>query len=309
MGTVSVARKWNDVHGPTLDRYREFVPRELLAYWICAETGGDRLACSTDPKLVELGWPQAPIARAFQMGMDPFHVFGGLWCACREALDDAAHWRGVGSDDLQRQKIGRWLVKADSNLWYVIQMDYSVGTGALRYILSRAIARAEANKRGPEDRGLMVEAIDWASTADLAAHRSHWGRQSPEIILKRILKHRDWIHRAAQLGDLDSADPGDACPKSLPAGCPRFPTELVQNAKIAARDSTREELKASLADVRGYIRRRRRKEYAPKAPIGKRLVTAVGKGIEKISTFLGAEELHPVFVERDGQRPRAVIPW
>jgi len=310
MGTLQIARAWVEVHGPTLDRYRSFVPRDLLAYWICAETAGDRLAVSTDKKLVEMGWPQAPIARARRMDVDPFHTYGGLWCACLEALEDAAHWRAAGSDDLQRQKIGRWLARSDSNLWWVIQMDYSIGTGALRWVLQRAIARAETQGRGPDNRGLMAEAIDWGERTDLGSeqNRGHWGRQSPEIILKRLLKHRVWIVEAAKMGPLDDAPAGAEPTERRPDNAPEFPAELIPNAKIAARDSTQEDLTASWRGVLRYRNKRREREYAPKAPLVKRFTTAAQSLARNTAELLGASPLETVYVER-ATYSRNVVPW
>lgn len=310
MGTLQIARKWVEVHGPTLDRYRSFVPRDLLAYWICAETAGDRLAVSTDKKLVEMGWPQAPIARAFRMNVDPFHTYGGLWCACLEALEDAAHWRAAGSDDLQRQKIGRWLERADSNLWWVIQMDYSIGTGALRWVLQRSIAWAEGKGRGPADRGLMTEAIDWGERTDLGSeqNRGHWGRQSPAIILKRLLKHRVWIVEAAKMGTLDDAAPGAEPTEQRPSNAPAFPPELIPNAKIAARNSSQEDLVASWREILAYRNRRRRREYAPKAPVVARIAAGTKALIRDAGDLIGVKPPETVRVER-AVYSRDVVPW
>jgi hypothetical protein len=268
MGTLATARKGSLVYGPTIDLYRGFVPLSLLLYWIAKETGFYRLGVSIDKKLIEVGLSQVPLMRAWELDCDPFDARGACWLACIEALHDAAHWRAEGSEDPLHQKIGEWLVKADRNLWWVVQMDYSVGTGALEYILAGAIARAENAERGPDERGLMIEAIDWAATTTLSEpfHQRHWGRQSPEQIMARILKHRDWIAGASKLGPLDDAPAGGRAPLARPQGVAPFPTSLLSAAKVCARASSPEERLRAWNFVRRYAKERARIEIAPKAP-------------------------------------------
>lgn len=289
MGALDIARKADPVHGPTLDRWRSFVPRALLLYWIAKETGWDRLAVSSDRYLIEVGWGQLPLARARALGADPFNVFGACWLACVEILHDAAHWRAAESDDPERRRIGSWLLRADRNLWWVVQMDYSIGTGALRHVLNCAISRAEANHRTPSDLGLMAEALDWLRVTDIAlpVHARHWGRQKPEQIAARMRKHKAWTEEAAKLGPIDDAPAGGEPPTERPSFVPPFPAELVRPANVCALGSraTAEQHEAAWKAVRAYRDKRRRQEFArrvkhtAKAPLAFRaaqLIAAAG---------------------------------
>lgn len=291
MGALDIARKADRVHGPTLERNRGFVPRALLVYWIAQETGWDRLAVSTDRYLIEVGWSQVPLARARDLGADPFDCFGACWIAGLEAIKDAAYWRGETTDDPERHRVGLWLLRSDRNLWWVIQMDYSIGTGALRHVLNCAISRAEANHRGPADNGLLAEVLDWMRVTDLSlpVHARHWGRQSPEQIVKRIKKHVVWIDESAKLGPLDDAPPGDDPPASRPAWIAPFPQDLVRPANVCAlgQRATKEQHEAAWKAVRAYRDARRKREFAPQAPLGQRVKAL-------LSTIRGVEPVEPV---------------
>lgn len=291
MGALDDARKAERAHGPTLDRNRGFVPLALLLYWIAKETGWDRLAVSSDRYLIEVGWSQVPLARARDLGADPFDCFGACWIAGLEALRDAAYWRGENTDDPERHRVGLWLLHADRNLWWTIQMDYSIGTGALRHVLNCAIARAEANHRGPDDRGLMAEALDWIRVADLALpiHARHWGRQTPEQIRARCRKHKTWTEEAAKLGPIDDAPSGGDPPPSRPSWVPPFPPELVRPANVCALGSraTAEQHEAAWAVVRAYAKARRAKEFASKASLAFRAA-------KLLAAVRGTEVVEPV---------------
>lgn len=273
MGQVEDARKFLSVHGPTLDRHRGFVPAPLLAHWFAAETGCDRLAVSSDRKLIEVGWSQVPLARARELWCDPFDAEGACWIAGYEAILDAARWRAVDSPDPIRRDIGRWLVQSDRNLYYVCELDYSIGTGALRHVLQCTIAHAAANGRGPGDLGLMTEVVEWSVATDLALplHSRHWGRQTPEQVGSRILKHRDWMREAALVGPIDDPPPGEMPGIARPVGVAPFPAELVPAAKVCARESTAGERQKAWKAVQAYAAARRRREFAPRASLAFRL--------------------------------------
>jgi hypothetical protein len=279
MGAVAQCEKARRAHGPTLDLYRGFVPLALLLYWIWMETRWSRFAVSRDRKLIEVGWSQTPLARAWQLGCDPFNTIGALWLACIEALHDAAHWRAEGTDDEEKAKIGAWLKRPDRSLWWVIQMDYSIGTHALEHVLSGAVARADANGRGPSDLGLMVEAIEWVETTDLTLplHARHWGRQTPQQIHDRSLKHRDWLRGAAKVGPIDDAPAGEAPPLVRPPGVPGFPTDLITEAKVCARSSTPEERLRAWESVGAYAAARRRRENTKRVPLGLRIAAYLAR--------------------------------
>ena len=263
---LAAARKALLVHGPTIERYRLIVPLAILLVWILRETAWYRFAVSIDKKLIEVGWSQAPIYRAYQLHVDPFDTIGSLWLACLEANKDADYWRAIGSDDEQRLKIASWLTKCDANLWYCVIMDYSLGTGGLRHALLEAIKRAERKGRGPDDLGLMNEVIDWAEHTNLAApeHTTYWGRAEPDIVDLRIHKHEDWIIECQKLGPLDGP-PGGTPPEERPLGVPDFPSVLVNNAKLAARkDTTPEQRLVNWQEVKDYAAARARREIKPK---------------------------------------------
>lgn len=269
MGIVDVARKAKKAHGPTLDRFRSFVPLALLLDWIARETNWFRFSVSRDPVLIEVGWSQAPLARAWQADVDPFDAVGACWLACREAIDDGLFWQGGGvrrgeDPETWQEDLAAWLAKPGPDLWYCVQMDYSVGSGAFRRILRSTLQRAKAAGRGPGGAGLMAEVLDWERNTDLAAPAlaRAWGRQSPAIISKRIRKHAVWVAQSAELGPLDGP-PGGTPPQSRPDGVPGFPAALVEAARVCARagkGATREEHAAAHADVKAYASARARAE-------------------------------------------------
>lgn len=258
MSELTIARSVVDAHGLHLNRYRGPVPLSLLAVWIGAESGNDPLALSRDRKLLESGLSQCPLAVAEKLGVDPWHPEAGCWIACLEALEDAGRWQ---------KRLGDWLPAWDRNLWWVVLMDYSVGTGALRRITSCAITRQAARhgrNRAVDGFGLFEAVEEWEHRADLASPRlrGSWGRQTPEQIKARIYKQRDRVALAERLGALDGP-PGDWPPLTRPAHLPDFPE--------AARGKSWEEVKA-------YLRRRRRLERAEKAPLVFRLAKVFREG-------------------------------
>jgi len=269
LGVVEVARKAALAHGPTLDRYRSFVPLALLLDWIARETNWFRFTVSRDPVLIEVSFAQAPLARAYRLDVDPFDPVGSCWLACREAIDDGLFWRGGGvrrgeEPEAWQDDLVEWLAAGGADLWYVVQMDYSVGSGALRRILRSTLQRAMAASRGPADRGLMAEVLDWERNTDLAAPAlaRAWGRQSPAIVSKRIRKHAVWVRDAAKIGPLDGPA-GGTPPEARPLGVPAFPAALVAAARVCAaagKGATREEHAAAHAQVRSYARARARRE-------------------------------------------------
>lgn len=265
MSVTSIAKRVQHQWGLLLDRFRGAVPRSVLCDWIARETGGDRFAVSRDPVLIEVGLSQAPLARARALGCDPFDHVGACWLAGYEAVADAKRWTRTLADEGN----GRWLDKADRNLWYVCQMDYSVGTRGLGHFLRGAILTAEKAGRIPSDLGLMNEAISFVCSIDLSRppHRAFIGRQSPEIVVKRFLKHRDWIKAAEKIGPVDGAPPGWDPPDSPPEGVQPFPTALLSAALTCAdKSATAEEHARAHADVKAYAIARRRREGAVPPP-------------------------------------------
>ena len=129
MGLLATAQKIEKVYGPTLDGWRGVVPLALLLWWWAHESGGDRLCVSKDRHLIECGFAQVPLARAFALSCDPFNSFGACWIACAEALSDVRYWQATDADDPLRRAIGRWIAVPDRNLFWTVEEDYSIGTG------------------------------------------------------------------------------------------------------------------------------------------------------------------------------------
>ena len=310
MGAIAVAKRAENAHGPTLDLYRGFVPRAILLHWIAKETGWDRLAVSIDKRLIESGWSQAPLARAWSQagGVDPFDTYGACYLAGLEAIEDAAYWMNAkGSDDPDRIRVAEWLPRHDRNLWYICELDYSVGSGALRHISYCATLWAQGKGRKPSDRGLMAEIIDWCETADLSQpkHRQYFGRQSPEKILARVRKHADWVRDSAEVGPIDDAPEGQYPPERRPDECAPFPRELVADATVVnQRDATADQCERSWKSVRSYVKARRRREFMP----AEKAVARAKRWVKGIVTPQPTYADY-IWVERDGVPPRSVVPW
>ena len=307
MGAISVARAADKAHGPTLDLYRGFVPRALLLHWAAKETGWDRLAVSVDKRIIEVGLPQAPLARAWKTGkdgVDPFNVYGACYLMGREALDDADYWIAAGTDDPERRRIARWLPKRDRNLWYACEMDYSIGTGGCRKVFGSAVAWAEASGRGPYDRGLMAEVLDWADRTDLdaLAVRGYFGRQSGSKVKSRIDKHAEWVRDAAEVGPIDDAPEGGYPTEEPPRDkVPPFPPELKPAAMVVnQRDAGDDDCLRSWQAVRAYAKARRRREYMPRERM-------VSRAKSWIAESRPVDEPR-VLIERDWGN-RVTVPW
>ncbi len=248
MGTTAIAKRLDHDLGPLLDTMRGPVPRSLLCYWCAAETGGDQFAVSTDKVLIEVGLSQAPLARARALKADPFDLVGGAWLHCYEANADHKRWSQVGR--------GR-------DILYLMLLDYSIGGGATRHVVSLT-----EHYRG---RGDTIEArAKWiALNVDLSLppHVHYWGRQSGELVAKRLVKQGDRLDAAAKIGTLDAPV---ACepPTAPPEGVPPFPTDLVPMAKVCAnREASPDEHRSAWERVRAYAKRRRNAERMSKAPI------------------------------------------
>lgn len=270
VGRIAIGKRLIVEYGLLLDQYRGPVPLAVLVDWIARETGGDRFAVSRDPVLIEVGLSQAPLARARALDCDPFDDEGGCWLAGYEAVADARRWRR----ELDTLGQARWLARDDHNLWYVCQMDYSIGTSALRHLITCATLSAEHAGRIPSDLGLMGEIINYATANDLSLpqHARHWGRQTPEVIVARCIKHRTWIEQAATFGPVDGCPPGWAPPERRPAHAPSFPRELIAQVLVCLdKSATADDRKGARKTVEAYAKARKRREGASSAPIFHRI--------------------------------------
>jgi hypothetical protein len=239
-------------YGEVVDRYRGIVPRSLLVVQMALESRGNPCAVSKDPVLIEVGLSQAPIARAWRMDVDPFDVEGAIWLGCVEANANADRYRafvpGISAADT----------------WYLMLLDYSIGTKAVEHVVRAAQAWVERRRaRGITPGGLLADIPAWAKAIDLALpqHARHWGRQSPEIIGVRIRRQVTRLSWALALGPIDGAGhaPGPLPPPTRPPTVPAFPADLVPAARISANPrATREQHARAHGEVKAYARKRAR---------------------------------------------------
>jgi hypothetical protein len=134
-------------HGAMLDAYRAEVPRGLLAIWITKEAGWDRFALSKDPVLIECGMSQAPLATCRKLDADPFDLETGLWLAGREAVADARQWSHATDECGNPECWVEWVTPPGRALWWLTQMPYSIGDGAIDHVLRCSVARSTAQGR------------------------------------------------------------------------------------------------------------------------------------------------------------------
>lgn len=244
-------------YGEVIDRYRGVVPRSLLVVQMALESRGDPCAVSKDPVLIEVGLAQAPIARAWRMDVDPFDAEGSIWLGCLEANLDAERYRGLVAG----------ISAADT--WYLMLLDYSIGTKAVEHVVRAAQAWVERRRaRGVPPGGLLADIPAWAKVTDLALpqHARHWGRQSPEIIGVRIRRQVTRLSWARELGPIDGAGPasGPLPPAPRPPALPAFPADLVPAARISANPrATSEQHARAHGEVKAYARRRRAQAGQP----------------------------------------------
>jgi hypothetical protein len=278
-----------DILRARLSQFHGDVPPAVLLDWILRETGGNRFAVSRDPVLVEVGWSQAPLARARFLGVDPFDEIGGAWLACIEAALDVARWQ---------HRLDGWAMRPRDAL-YLAQMSYSVGDGCLAHVAQTAIDRARKGGRTPADRGLAAECIDIANLVDWTAPpwSERRGRQTPEQVKDRFSKHARWISEAVKYGPVDDAPhgpppsdcllrpDGTECPprelRRLWSGIlPDFPAALVlMSAVCADRSAPPEQREAGWLAVRRYAKARRKAERAPRAPIVFRAMSLLRRAV------------------------------
>ena len=146
-------------------------------------------------------------------------------------------------------------------------------------MLAGATERAEVLGRGPRDRGLIVEVLDWAAVTNLGEpiHLRHWGQQTPEQIARRLTMARDWLDDAQRLGPIDGAASGGAAPITRPSWAAPFPNELIPWAKLSAHATTDADRRRAWQATVDYAAVRRRHEFAPKAGIAWRVANALAR--------------------------------
>jgi hypothetical protein len=267
---VQRAKAGLDKHGQMIDAYRAEVPRGLLAIWITREAGWDRLITSHDEVLIEAGNAQCPLATCRTLDADPFDLETGLWLAGREAVADARYLQS-------RPDIAEWVTPPGRALWWICQMPYSIGEGALNRVLTCSIARAMAQGRTAQNFGLLPAVLDWLSVADLDSphHKRFWGRQSGDVIRERCLKHMRWLDEAEQVSPLDGL-PGGEPSMARPSNLLPFPRELTHEADVCAdRDATKEQHHRAWVSVQAYCANRRKLESIKPAPLVHRVLVAL----------------------------------
>jgi hypothetical protein len=236
-------------YGELIDRYRGAVPRSLLVVQAALESRGDPFAVSKDPVLIEVGLAQAPIARAWRLDVDPFDVEGGIWLGCVEANADAERYRAFV------------LGISPADTWYLMLLDYSIGTKAVEHVVRAVQAWVERRRaRGIAPGGLLADIPAWAKVTDLTLpqHARHWGRQSPEIIGVRIRRQATRLSWARTLSPIDGPGyaPVPPPPATRPPALPAFPADLVPAARVAANPrATGEQHAKAHAEVKAYVRR------------------------------------------------------
>lgn len=241
--------------GPGVAVHSGFVAVSPLIVRAADETGNDLEAVATDEDLCESGYSQEPIIVQFKMGADPFDKAAQMWVIGRCAWEDATRWLSEFP----------WITPGP-DLWVCVNLDYSIGTPALRRLLRYA---ASAGAMGAD---LCAWLLDFAPDAVKEPFCRWWGRANPKKVAIRIPRQVNRVKVAAQYGSL--APRLDATPPSatLPAGCAPMPDSLkaicrrilaaqrvVNRAKT---DAEKAEAKAMLrvvydethAQVRGYAR-------------------------------------------------------
>lgn len=240
--------------GPLLERWRGQVPASLLAYWSASETGGDRLAVSRDPVLIECGLSQAPLARCLALDVDPFDDDAGVWLLCYEAAQDHDYW-------------ARYLTLPRDVLYWIL-LDYSLGRRAARQVLALCESRTTACGPGRQEQALWL-----AGNLDLDAIGG-WGRVSGAKVAKRLREQARRLCAAADLGPLDGQPGGSPTPR--PDGLQRLPRALRSPALVCASNVAPPDVRArALQEVRDYVCQRRSREYQPTATLawrGRRLL-------------------------------------
>lgn len=254
MTVLSEARSLLALCGHAMDAWRGPVPAPLLAYWAACETGGDRLAVSRDPVLIECGLSQAPLARCLALDVDPFDDDAGVWLLCYEAVQDHSYW-------------SRYLT-APRDVLYWMLLDYSLGRRGARQVLMLCESLAATHGASREAQALWL-----AGHVDLDRH-GKWGRVDGAKVARRLRKQSERLDAAAMLGPLDGPPGGSPTPR--PDGLQRLPRAIRSPALVCASNVAPPDVRArALQEVRDYVRQRRRREFRPTATLawrGRRLL-------------------------------------
>jgi hypothetical protein len=222
-----------------------FVAVAPLVVRECDETGLDDEACASDAVLIETGRSQEPILVQYGItpgGADPFDRKTALWVLGKCAFDDATRWLS---------EFGTKGLVAGPALWLAISLDYSLGNGAARKLLSFAGSMERFDRF---DKWL----LDFAPSAEVEPWAHWWGRCPPALARKRIVRVVRRLESARALGSLDPRDvPPPAA--TLPADCRPMPEVLrrICERLIRARKAgtlTPEMQEFAHAEIKGYAR-------------------------------------------------------
>lgn len=252
--------QWADeVDGKVVDLYRGILPRSFVIVEFALETGMDQYAIASDKVLTESGKAGVELVRYFDHDIDPFDGEASIWLGCHDLIEDAQRYIArIGEADL-------------ADVWYLVYLDFSIGTPAVKHVLSVV----QALPATPEP--LRTRILAWSESPDFLSvhHAKYWGRQSPGLVQKRIRKQLDRLRWAAKLGPISGAGytPGPPPPTDRPATEPRFPDalrEIARKKKALPLTGGTPEEKARIAaahaalhdEVVRYRNRRRRKDPA-----------------------------------------------
>ncbi len=239
---------WADAtFGNTVDLYRGLVPRSVAIVEFALESGFDRYMLASDKPLAEMGDAGVEQRRYLEHDCDPCDDEASIWLGCHDLIEDAVRYIGmVGEADL-------------ADIWYLMFLDFSIGTGAVKHII-KVVQTLDPRKNVP----LRDRIVAWSRTKNFNAphHAAHWGRQGPALVQKRITKQLQRLEWAQALGAVVGAGyrQGIVPPSERPDLEPAFPDGLrpiaEKKAKLPLTDTAGHA--ALYAETKAYLRRRRK---------------------------------------------------
>ncbi len=183
--------RWADSEiGGTVDLFRGLIPRPIAVVEFALESGIDPYMLAGDEVISEMGIPGVEVARYFNHNVDPCDRRASIWLGCSDLIEDATRYVNL---------LGAARIE---DIWYLCFLDFSIGTGAVRHVLSVVGVASDGG------RSVMDRAVAWSKTDDFdrPVHKPFWGRQGPELVRKRISKQRQRILWAREMGPL--SEPG-----------------------------------------------------------------------------------------------------
>ena len=242
-----------ETYGAKAEPFRGILPVPIVVVEFALETGCDQYCIASDKVLTECGVAGVELVRYLNHDCDPFDVEASIWLGCHDLIEDAGRYVArVGENDLE-------------DIWYLVFLDFSIGTPAVRHVL-QVVGSLPTNGKPWRERILA-----WSESPNFNApvHARYWGRQSPGLVQKRIRKQLDRLAWARKLGPLagEGYQPGPPPPEERPDLEPKFPDairKIAERKKALPLKDTADH--ATLHDeVKAYRRRRRRQDpqYVP----------------------------------------------